>query len=182
MEKMIAYYTAPALAGIKPSNIFSCNKDKVFDIHKQIKNLNTQMNCKDIYFKAINECKKRVLVMVYRKKVLNKYLERPEIKNLLVSYGYPDCDNVDVYLEVLCERLKESEFPHEIGAFLGYPIHDIYGFIHHKDEGCLLCGEWKVYKNCEDAQKLFKRFSDCRKAVIKRLLLGETLAQVFCVA
>ena len=182
MEKMIAYYTAPALAGIKPSNIFACRKDNVFDIHNEIKRLNVLMNSKDIYFKAIKECEKRVLVMVYRKKVLKKYLERPEIKRLLVSYGYPNFEDVDVYLQVLCERLKESEFPHEIGAFLGYPIHDIYGFIHHKNEGYLLCGEWKVYKNPEIAQKLFKRFSDCRKAVVKRMLLGETLAEVFCVA
>ena len=28
----------------------------------------------------------------------------------------------------------------------GYPLHDIYGFINHKHQGCLLTGEWKVYE------------------------------------
>ena len=79
-------------------------------------------------------------------------------------------------------RLEDKEFPHEIGAFLGYPVQDIYGFIYHKDEGCLLVGEWRVYSNKENAKIMFLRFKRCRKALLKRVMDGNSLADIFCVA
>ena len=45
---------------------------------------------------------------------------------------------------------------HEIGAFLGYPIHDIYGFINNRDEQCLLTGEWKVYADADNAKNVLQ--------------------------
>ena len=75
-----------------------------------------------------------------------------------------------------------SEFPHEIGAFLGYPAHDIYGFINHKDRGCLLVGEWRVYEDAEGAVHLFDKYKRCRNAVLRRIDQGKTLAQIFCAA
>ena len=83
---------------------------------------------------------------------------------------------------IYAQRLMNKEFPHEIGAFLGYPLHDIYGFINHKHQGCLLTGEWKVYENTEQAKKLFCRYNKCRKAVIKRINEGRTLTDLFCIA
>ena len=67
IEKIIAYYCAPALAGIKPANIVSCSKSKIKNIHNCIKILNNQLNPKDIYAYILCECENRVLVMVYRK-------------------------------------------------------------------------------------------------------------------
>lgn len=180
MEKLIAYHCAPALAGIKPSNIVSCYKSKYENIDKQIENLNNQLNMKDIYIEPLCECEKRVLVMVYRKKVLKAALEKDDVKSFLVSQGYPKNGDYKAYIEHLKSNLKNNGITHEIGAFLGYPIHDIYGFMYHKDEGCLLCGEWKVYKNADAAEKLFARFNKCRRAVCKRVKSGKSLAQVFC--
>ena len=179
MEKIIAYYCAPALTGIKASNIVSCSKNKFDNIHDVIRSLNLQLNSKDIYFDALCECNKRVLLMVYRKNVLKNTLEIKENREFLTSYGYDDKWNTDEYIIHLKERLKENEFPHEIGIFLGYPLHDIYGYLYKRNDECVLCGEWKVYKNAEEAKKLFKRFDDCRIALTKRVLCGKTLAQVF---
>lgn len=180
MEKLIAYHCAPALAGIKPSNIVSCYKDKIDDIGGKIKRLNEELNSKDIYFEPLCECDKKILLMVYRKKVLEKVLFDKEIRDFLIDCGYPEEGGVREYIDFLKKRLKGKEFSHEIGAFLGYPLHDIYGFMHHKDDGCLLCGEWKVYENKEDAEKLFNRFGKCRRAVLTRVAGGKTLAQMFC--
>ena len=77
---------------------------------------------------------------------------------------------------------NKENFPHEIGAFLGYPLHDIYGFIYHRDAGCILTGEWKVYEDEDGARKLFMRYNKCRRALLARLEEGKTLAQIFCAA
>lgn len=180
MENIIAYYCGPALAGIKPANIVACDKNKFKDIYAEVEKLNNQLNRKDIFFKVLCEGEKKNLLIVYRSKVLKKYLAREEIKDFLYSYGYPCEVTLEGYINHLALRLKEDEFPHEIGAFLGYPLHDILGFINHKNEGCLLVGEWKVYKNAEEAQMLFDRFLACRRAILRRLAMGHTLAQVFC--
>lgn len=180
MENLIAYYCGPALAGIKPANIVACDKNKFSDINAEVEKLNSQLNCKDIFFKVLCEGERKNLLIVYRSKVLEKYLVNEEIYTFLRSYGYPAEVTIDGYINYLASRLKENDFPHEIGAFLGYPLHDILGFINHKNEGCLLVGEWKVYKNADEAQKLFKRFLACRKAIAKRMAMGQTLAQVFC--
>lgn len=179
MERIIARHCAPALAGIKPANLVACHKDKIKDIHEQIGKLNFELNKKDIYLRIVHECERRALIIVYRRKQLEEYLRDVEISRFLSAYGYPEKVDAERYIDYLKQRLLEDEFPHEIGAFLGYPINDIYGFINHKSEGCLLCGEWKVYDNVENAKKLFKRFADCRSAVVKRLDMGQSLAQVF---
>ncbi len=180
MERVIAYHCAPALAGIKPSNIVSVYKNKIENIEAELIKLNAELNKKDIYLEALCECEKKVLVMVYRKKVLEKTLCDEEVKRFLLNMGYPEKGDVSDYLEILKKHLKREEFSHEIGAFLGYPINDVYAFMHHKDEGCLLCGEWKVYENADKAEKLFHRFDTCRRAVSRKIEDGKTLAQVFC--
>ena len=95
------------------------------------------------------------------------------------KYNYPENAGIESCFTVLKKRLKEKNFPHEIGVFLGYPICDIEGFINNK-EGCLLNGEWKVYDNVEETQKLFSRFEKCRKGLMRRIYMGDSLSRVFC--
>ena len=80
----------------------------------------------------------------------------------------------------LRHRLKDStEFPHEIGLFLGYPIEDVVGFIRYAGKGCKLSGLWKVYGDAEAASRLFDRLSRVCRAVTSRVDKGETLFEVF---
>lgn len=179
-EKTIAYFCAPALAGIKPANIVSFGKSESGNIHRKIAELNKKLNCRDIYFEILCECDRRILIMVYRKKLLENRLGEAETMKFLYEYGY-ECE-LEKSMEFLKKRLTEQEFPHEIGVFLGYPINDIYGFINHRGEGCLMTGEWKVYENAERAREIFKRYSACRCAIMKRIEQGRTLAEIFCAA
>lgn len=183
LEALLAYHCAPAMAGIKASNMVVCQKERIPDIHNEIEKLNNELNRKDIYIEILCECEKRVLAIVYRKSVLEKHLQSRMNRAFLVQYGYPEIGSLADYLNVLRTRLDCDTFPHEIGVFLGYPLHDIYCFINHRDEGCLLIGEWKVYHNVEEAEKLFCRFKACRKALVRHITeRGKTLAQVFCAA
>ncbi len=181
MENVIGYHCAPALAGIKASNIVACYKDKGYNVNREISRLNNELNSRKIYLEPLCESEKRVLVMVYRSNVLCKALKNEEVKSFLSSLGYPADADLHTYIRILKKRLINEDFPHEIGAFLGYPMHDVYGFINHRDEECLLCGEWKVYKKPEEAQKMFERFSACRKALAGQIMKGHSLSQMFCI-
>ncbi len=181
-EELIAQHCGPALAGIKPGNLVTCYKKKMPDVKTEIDRLNRELNPKDIFIEPVCECSERILLFVYRKKQLHAYLCKQEIQSLLQSCSYPASQNTEMYLQHLKSRLKQNDFPHEIGAFLGYPIHDIYGFIYHKHSGCLLVGEWRVYADAEAAARLFRQYKTCRRAIVKRLRQGKTLAQIFCAA
>ncbi len=180
LELLIANHCAPALAGIKPSNIAMCQKCDIPNIREQIQALNKRLNARDIYIDILCECSKRAMIIVYRKSVLEKHLNESKNKAFLCRYGYGNLKNSAEYLDFLRSRLDCDLFPHEIGVFLGYPLRDIYCFINHRDEGCLLTGDWKVYHNAEEAKKLFKRFKNCKKAVSDKVLSGKSLAQIFC--
>lgn len=179
LESLIAFHCGPALAGIKPANIAACHKAQIPDIRKHIKRLNGQLNRSDIYLEILCECDKRVLVMVYRGKVLERHIRKEDNAEFLAKFGYPK-GGVKECLEILKQRLKAESFPHEIGVFLGYPLYDIHGFINHDE--CILTGDWKVYDHAEEAKKLFSRYKACRRALVKRIADGRTLEQIFCAA
>ena len=73
---------------------------------------------------------------------------------------------------------SESEFPHEIGLFLGYPPEDVKGFIDNNAENCKCVGAWKVYGNPEEAEKVFERFRKCTKAYSEQLLKGRSVERL----
>lgn len=70
-----------------------------------------------------------------------------------------------------CQR----DFPHEIGCFLGYPPHDIEGFIEHGGQNYLLCGAWKVYADAERAQATFTAYKRCTHALTRAYQRGCSL-------
>lgn len=183
LETLLAHHCAPAFAGIKPANLAVFQKSCFPNLKDELKRLNSELNGKGIYIEILHECEKRALVMVYRKNVLEKHLQSYNNRAFLAGYGYPENGSLADYLGILKKRLDCENFPHEIGVFLGYPLHDIYCFIAHRGEGCLLVGEWKVYRNAEEAKKLFCRFKACRTALVKHITSGsKTLAQIFCAA
>lgn len=180
LELLLAKYCAPALAGMKAANLVTCFFAQIPDLKNKIRALNQTLNAKNIYLVPICECERRVLLLVFRKELLCRYLKRDEIHALLVKAGYPEAFCLDAYLAILKERLKHSAFPHEIGAFLGYPADDITGFIRHKGENCLLCGEWKVYHNAARAKAQFARYARCKSALTRRVSQGDSLCKIFC--
>lgn len=187
IEKFLAYHCGPALAGIKPSNIASYKRGENPNLKHEIDILNSKLNRRGIYIEILCECDERILFMTYRRKKLFEYLNEPQINNFLTNCGYPKRLCLRNYIDILKARIKDQrilggEFPHEIGAFLGYPLHDIYGFINHKHTGCIMTGEWKVYAEAEQAAKLFSRYKSCRLALLKHINSGKTLEQLFCTA
>ena len=178
LEELIAFHCAPAMAGIKAANLVSCSKANLPDAEAEVTRLNRTLNQKDIYIRVLCSCRARLLLMVYRKSTLAKQLADPEIAGFLTGCGYPS-GSLEAELEILRGRMQCDAFPHEIGAFLGYPLPDIQGFLHPEEQKCLLVGDWKVYHNPEHARRLFRRYRSCRLATYRLVRRGRRLGDLF---
>lgn len=161
-ERMIAELCSPTLSGIKCANLFNCafeSKDKL--IH-DVMDMNQRLHGKGLHMMILSyPSRNRALIYIFRPCMLEKELNLPETRSLMETLGYKD-HRMGACLNVLCNRLsKGSEFPHEIGCFLGYPIEDVRGFMNQKP--CIFHGVWKVYGNADKAKELFDLYDSCTK-------------------
>ncbi|MDR0758852.1 MAG: DUF3793 family protein [Treponema sp.] len=69
------------------------------------------------------------------------------------------------FLDRLKEQFTSSQFPHEVGIFLGYPADDVLGFVEHNGQNYKLCGYWKVYGDVERAKACFRQYDECRERI-----------------
>ena len=69
-----------------------------------------------------------------------------------------------IYLYRPARLRRESDFPHEVGLFLGYPPRDVEGFIREKARRAKCTGAWKVYGDEEVARKTFALYKRCTRA------------------
>ena len=181
-ERMIAELCSPTLSGVKCANLFNCafeSKDKL--IH-DVMDMNQRLHGKGLHMMILSyPSKNRALIYIFRPCMLQKELNLPETRSLMETLGYKD-HRMGACLNVLCNRLsvistvhslfsrsnsaldrlsEGSEFPHEIGCFLGYPIEDVRGFMNQKP--CIFHGVWKVYGNVDRAKELFDLYDSCTK-------------------
>lgn len=107
------------------------------------------------------------LVYVYRPTMLQRHLQEEEAGRFLQSFGYTG-QSLEKDLRWLQKRLsKRSEFPHEIGLFLGYPLKDVCGFIQNEGQNFQYSGYWKVYGDLESAKRQFEAYHICTDLLCK---------------
>lgn len=179
IDKLLVWHCAPVLAGIKVSNLFSAE----LSVCRQALAYNSAYNARGVYFTMLCRCKNRGLVLVYRRARLAARLREPAVRGCLRGFGYPVQEGLEAQLDFLRTRVKSMQdgFPHEIGAFLGYPLEDVIGFIENCGRDCKLCGFWKVYGDVERASRVFARYTACREDFCRRLAAGEPLASLVAV-
>ena len=165
LQRALAIHSAPALCGIKASNLI--NVDYSDDLFKEIEELNKKFT--NFRFFILKKDKNKVLILIYRKRVLEIELNRNSNKEFLKELGY-DVSSIDSMLLCLKERIAYDDFPHEIGVFLGYDLSDIKSFIENKK--CLYTGYWKVYSNLDEKLELFSKYTRCKNCVIKMIDKG----------
>ena len=122
-ESVMGYHCSPVLMGMKPANLVSFSKEKMPELPEIISDYEESLEREGIRMEIICGCRKHYLLLVYRPDMLQEYLKQDEARKLLLQDGY----NIDSSLDEMIARLKErffhkTEFPHEIGLFLGYPI------------------------------------------------------------
>lgn len=178
-ESYVAFHCAPTLAGIKPSNLFTWQHAQKGSAKEHVLALAEKFSGHGITIETLCECGEHSLILVYRKNLLEEYLNRPEVGDFLSKFGYHGKNGLRGYLDRLQSRVSaRADFPHEIGLFLGYPLHDVAAFIDSPDKRCSMCGEWKAYKNEEDASRQFESFRKCRAELYSRFLNGSDIAEL----
>ena len=98
------------------------------------------------------------------------------------EYGYED-DTLDSNLYRLAARCREFakiglSFPHEIGAFLEYPMEDVKDFIRKQGKDFLCNGYWKVYHNPANAMAIFNAYDRAKTCAVEEFIKGESIFEI----
>lgn len=181
LERCLIEFCAATLASLKSASLFNIRFDSQEDAEEQVALWNNRLQNKGIRLMILRrtlggqaEC--RALVYVYRRNQLAKVLRNREVEDFLRSYGYGEIYGEvreESFVERAIARLRNrvaesSDFPHEIGIFLDYPLGDVQGFIDNEGRNFKCVGCWKVY--CDECASL-KKFAQYRKCrdVYRRL-------------
>ena len=176
IDSGLAFHSAPTLLGVKCANLISFDMSEE-TLAEYLHEYKDKLSENGLMAFQLCRCRKRTLVYICNEKMLTAWLGMPPVRQFLSEYGYT-CDmSFEQKLSRLSCRMRCGSFPHEIGAFLGYPVEDIRGFISNSGKNCLLCGYWKVYGNAEKAQQTFKTYDRCRSILFDRLNHGMSLFQ-----
>ena len=178
MEKNIVKYCSPALAGLKTANMFSYRFENIDRLQAELEEANQKLNGKGVFVEILKTGDEKALIYVYRKKMLESDLNRKEAQKILEGFGYQSASPAKC-LERLKKRFARYEcFPHEVGLFLGYPIHDVSGFIQEKGKNYKCCGPWKVYGNECEAKRLFEKLEKCSRVYNRLFAVGRSITQL----
>ena len=122
-------HCAPTLAGIKTGSLFTCpfvSRQTVFD---SICRMNKRLLSKGLRIIPLRFSEDKALIYIYRPKKLSADLNDSAAEQLLQRQGY-ETGTCEKCIVQLVRRLRQqTDFPHEIGLFLGYPVEDVCGFI-----------------------------------------------------
>ena len=177
-EEMLVRHCSPTLAALKTANLVNCKFENKEELIINIAKLNKTLNSKGVYIRLLKLNKNNALVYVFRPCKLERDLSSIEARDILRGAGYK-CRDISNSINHLAYRIEScSEFPHEIGLFLGYPLEDIKGFIENKGKNCLCTGCWKVYCNEQSAIKIFKKYKKCTDVYCRKLKEGRSINQL----
>lgn len=176
LQAQLILQCAPFLKGIKAACIMNVKRQHCEALPEALKDT-------DIKHWILVTRKEKCLVFFYREEAFGRYLEKKEVAKFLAAYGYDQMQRVEVFLRRLSERIEEYskeeiEFPHEIGAFLDYPIQDVRSFIINKGKNSLFSGYWKVYHEPKKAQLTFHAYDQARTSAVNEFLSGCSLKQI----
>ena len=166
LDRALIAHASPTLARLKLGSLFTVSA--LEDFSAELEQLNSLLTAKGLRLLVLRVHEGHALMYLYREDELRRVLHDGPTWQFLRTCGYRE-RNVRAVLAQLRQRLQgSSDFPHEIGVFLGYPLADVIGFIENDGRNCLCCGCWKVYSNECDALRAFARFRKC-KSVYERL-------------
>ena len=162
-EEAIIKHCSPTLAGLKTGNIFNCEYESREEMREAICAWNRKLRAKGIRILPLRYRNGTALIYFYRPSLLSKDIKNKDACRILSELGY-DIATCGRCIVRLIERISESsQFPHEIGLFLGYPPEDVSGFIENRACCCKCTGCWKVYGDKEKAEKTFSRYKKCTR-------------------
>ena len=172
IEKFLIYNASLVISGVKPSATITIKKDKENLYDKWIKYGIDFLESIDIQYINLRECSNALIILIYNKDQLSKYVFRKDNKKFLMQLGYFNKNEINNYLYMLKSRYKEFNCPHELGIFLGFPLNDVMDFMNCKNKKCLSCGYWLVYNNLQEAKETFSMYDKVKEHTVNYILKG----------
>lgn len=179
LQVQLILQCAPFLKGIKIACILNITEENSRELYEILEGT-------EIKFKILTRNHGKCLVLLYRRESFSRYLKRTDVREFLGSYGYEDVEP-EKMLERLSKRVCQYSdgeicFPHEIGAFLDYPIDDVKCFIEKDGKDSLFSGYWKVYNNPGRAKMIFWAYDKAKTSAVNEYLIGKNIRDIAYVA
>ena len=179
LQVQLILQCAPSLKGIKIACILNITEENSRELYEILEGTG-------IKFKILTRNHGKCLVLLYRRESFSRYLKRTDVREFLGSYGYEDVEP-EKMLERLSKRVCQYSdgeicFPHEIGAFLDYPIDDVKCFIEKDGKDSLFSGYWKVYNNPGRAKMIFWAYDKAKTSAVNEYLIGKNIRDIAYVA
>ena len=179
LQVQLILQCAPFLKGIKIACILNITEENSRELYEILEGTG-------IRFKILTRNHGKCLVLLYRRESFSRYLKRTDVREFLGSYGYEDVEP-EKMLERLSKRVCQYSdgeicFPHEIGAFLDYPIDDVKCFIEKDGKDSLFSGYWKVYNNPGRAKMIFWAYDKAKTSAVNEYLIGKSIRDIAYVA
>lgn len=179
LQVQLILQCAPFLKGIKIACILNITEENSRELYEILEGTG-------IKFKILTRNYGKCLVFLYRRESFSRYLKRTDVREFLGSYGYEDVEP-EKMLERLSKRVCQYSdgeicFPHEIGAFLDYPIDDVKCFIEKDGKDSLFSGYWKVYNNPGRAKMIFWAYDKAKTSAVNEYLVGKSIRYIACIA
>lgn len=179
LQVQLILQCAPFLKGIKIACILNITEENSRELYEILEGTG-------IKFKILTRNHGKCLVFLYRREPFSRYLKRTDVREFLGSYGYEDVEP-EKMLERLSKRVCQYSdgeicFPHEIGAFLDYPIDDVKCFIEKDGKDSLFSGYWKVYNNPGRAKMIFWAYDKAKTSAVNEYLIGKNIRDIAYVA
>ena len=175
LQVQLILQCAPFLKGIKIACILNITEENSRELYEILEGT-------EIKFKILTRNHGKCLVFLYRRESFSRYLKRTDVREFLGSYGYEDVEP-EKMLERLSKRVCQYSdgeicFPHEIGAFLDYPIDDVKCFIEKDGKDSLFSGYWKVYNNPGRAKMIFWAYDKAKTSAVNEYLIGKSIRDI----
>lgn len=155
MREKIASQCAPVIFDVKPSNLLILESADEELLQNMMRKMG--LNCQLFYQNGTKS-----IWFVYRTERMRSLLMDPEIASFFEEKKYRRIQEIPVEHVIgrvgkrfACHKRGRTEYPHELGLLLGYPLCDVKGFIENNGKGYLCSGYWKVYENEQQARKTF---------------------------
>ena len=179
LQVQLILQCAPFLKGIKIACILNITEENSRELYEILEGTG-------IKFKILTRNHGKCLVLLYRRESFSRYLKRTDVREFLGSYGYEDVEP-EKMLERLSKRVCQYSdgeicFPHEIGAFLDYPIDDVKCFIEKDGKDSLFSGYWTVYNNPGRAKMIFWAYDKAKTSAVNEYLIGKNIRDIAYVA
>ena len=179
LQVQLILQCAPFLKGIKIACILNITEENSRELYEILEGTG-------IKFKILTRNHGKCLVLLYRRESFSRYLKRTDVREFLGFFGYEDVEP-EKMLERLSKRVCQYSdgeicFPHEIGAFLDYPIDDVKCFIEKDGKDSLFSGYWKVYNNPGRAKMIFWAYDKAKTSAVNEYLIGKSIRDIAYVA